>query len=160
MIKKFIATLLLLGLMSLPANAAGPVRVEGSDGKIAFETDTSIAVNSDDASIKAKEGRVHQVIISWDGATAGDDVHIVNKTTPAGALDADIILAFTAIATDSQIIYTPTTPIKFSAGISILVTSSGGTVTVTIIYDWQDKKMGIDFSVPIFTATISSTLST
>ena len=84
-----------------------------------------------DAQVTAKPTKVYGVILAGEGITAGDKVLLSDSASGAGTT---IITLVSEVANGSTI-FTPSVGIDFFAGVYADVTKTGGTMSVTVLYD-------------------------
>lgn len=84
-----------------------------------------------DGQIKASAGSLYALTISCDGVTAGDQVEVKNSTDNSGTA------LFTIVAQAADAVYTPDLGpgIAFDTGIYSDETKTGGTITVSAVYE-------------------------
>lgn len=86
-----------------------------------------------DGQVKATAGNVYEVIVSFKGVTAGDQVQIKNSLDNSGTA---ILHAVASAANGTIVIPTPAAgPVRFFTAIYCDVTLTGGSVQVTTLYE-------------------------
>jgi len=81
--------------------------------------------------LRAVPGTVYGVIVSCDGVTSGDKVEFKDALTDTGTSQLSIVFG----GTDDIASFCPSIPVRFSTGIYMTMTKTGGTMTVTVLYD-------------------------
>jgi len=84
-----------------------------------------------DTQVTAKPSKVYGVILSGIGITAGDYVELSDSASGAGTA----IITLVATAANGSTVFTPSVGIDFFDGIYADVDITGGTMTVTVLYD-------------------------
>ena len=131
-------------LEEIPSRWAARAVIYGNDGtyirSIAIDTSGNLysrqkgstgKVLATDGQIKASAGVLYGFILSCDGVTAGDKIEIKNSLDNSGTALCTIV----AQATDAVYPFTPVQGITYSTGIYFDETKSGGTFTISAIYD-------------------------
>lgn len=91
----------------------------------------SSIVLTDDGQIKASRGHLWALLVCADGVTSGDKVEIKDSTDNSGTAMVTVVLG----NTDDIASFTPATGIEFGTAIYADFTKTGGTLTVTAVYD-------------------------
>jgi len=84
-----------------------------------------------DAQVTARPSKVYGAILSGKGITAGDMVELSDSSSGSGTA----IVTFIASGANGSIVFTPSVGIDFFDGVYADCTITGGTMTVTVLYD-------------------------
>lgn len=97
-------------------------QIHGANGTSIINADTQL---------KASQGTVYAIMVTTDGVTSGDTLHIEND---ADGGDGCPLISFTFGETDQVYMFMPSMGVNFSEGIYFEFDISGGTCDTTTVW--------------------------